>query len=146
MRQIEKIAEMIANNPIGNLDTELLDNRLLKGKYDVLKLLDLKRKDFDGLRKVQGNIEYLKGLIAFFENLKGFLSNCRYADDDRVKDLGFKISDMIRSIDIAYWVDERQAVLDRIEKDKRNKEEEKESEFYAEQEKITKGLLKGEQK
>ena len=107
-----KIADMIANNPIGNLDTELLDNRLLKGKYDISKILKTPSYDAERLR-------YLKGLSEWLEVMQGHFSNSMYKDD-----LDWIVF-MIRKkrTEVFDLIDALESVFERIAKDKRNSEE-----------------------
>lgn len=63
---IRHIKEMPVNLLL-ELDTEHLDKRLLKGKYDVYKFLGY--KNVKGLSKAEGNLNYLKG-AAFFLMLR----------------------------------------------------------------------------
>lgn len=119
--EFNKLLKIIEATPLFELDTEYLDNRLLKGKFDVMKLLGT--RNYKGLTKAQGNISYLKGLKSFLQNLKGFCNCCSYADDDRIKiELNGFLFKLIKAIDdlIVYWIDEQEAISERIEKDKNN--------------------------
>ena len=116
---IEKLADIEANTEIRSPDFEELNDRLLKGKFELMQSIG--KRNYDGLTKAQGNIQYLKGLQGFLENIKNYLSVCRYSDDDRVKELCWTIKKIINNdIDIAYWVDEQEAINERISKDKAN--------------------------
>ena len=119
--EFNELLKIVESTPLFELDTEHLNQRLLKGKTYILK--NIGYKNYKGITRAEGNIAYLKGLKGFLENIRNYLNCCRYFDDDRVKiDLRAFLFKQINEIDglICYWIDEREAINLRAEKEKTN--------------------------
>lgn len=78
-QDFKAIEELIEHTPIEDWDTTILNDRLLKGKFDIGKI---KSVDYSKISKLNASLFDLNRELDFWCNISNFLKNCSYFNSD----------------------------------------------------------------